>query len=96
MALCCAVMRYPADSATGVCPLNARSTAQPSIANTMAMNPYVGIANTVPDSLTPRRFTMPSTATMPMHSGTAYGPSTGNADTMFATPAATETATVNT
>ncbi len=60
------------------------------------MNPYVGIANTVPDSLTPRRFTNVRTAIIPTDTPTACGASSGTAETMFATPAATETATVST
>src|SRR5262249_28533914 len=93
---CWATMWYGADSATGTLPETPRTRAHPSIAKTIAMNPYVGIANTVPDSLTPRRFMRPRTATRPMHIGTAYGPRDGNAETMFATPAATDTATVST
>src|SRR5262245_16973881 len=39
-------MPYEADSATGVSPAVARTAAQASIRNTIAMNPYVGIAKT--------------------------------------------------
>jgi hypothetical protein len=62
----------------------------------LTTKPYVGIANTVPDSRTPRRFTSASSAVSPIEMPTACGVSTGNADTMFATPATTDTATVST
>ena len=64
--------------------------------NTTTMNPYVGTANTIPDSRTPRRFMTASSATKPTAIGTACGARPGNADTMLATPAATDTATVST
>ena len=67
-----------------------------SSSSTTVTNPYVGIANARPDSLTPRRFISASRVTRAMFSGTVAGAIRGNADTMFATPAATETATVST
>jgi hypothetical protein len=79
-----------------VSPERIRATPRPIIANTDTTKPYVGIANAVPDSFTPRRFARVSIVTMPRDSPTACGASTGNADTMFATPAATDTATVST
>ena len=60
------------------------------------MNPYVGNAKTVPDSLTPRRFIRASTATNASEMATACGRSTRNAEVIASTPAATDTATVRT
>jgi hypothetical protein len=54
------------------------------------------MANAVPDSLTPRRFTRVSRTTKPTDSGTACELSEGTADVIAATPATTETATVRT
>lgn len=73
-----------------------RTAPQISMANTVAMKPYVGRAKTVPDSLIPRRFITVRIATAPSETCTACGESAGNADTTLATPAATETATVST
>ena len=67
-----------------------------SIAKTQTTKPYVGIANTLPDSLIPRRLISASTATSPRDRLTAWGASEGTAETMLATPAATDTATVRT
>ena len=50
----------------------------------------------VPDSRVPRRFMIASSATSDTDSATACGARAGTAETMFATPAATETATVST
>jgi hypothetical protein len=72
------------------------STPTPSITNTQATKPYVGTAKTVPDSLTPRRFISATRTTNPSANPTVCGASCGTADTMFATPAATDTATVST
>ena len=55
-----------------------------------------GSRRRVPDSLTPRRFISASTAPAPGDSATACGASDGTAETMLATPAATDTATVST
>ena len=54
------------------------------------------MAKTLPDSFTPRRFITASNPTNPTDSPTACGPSDGTAETMLATPAATDTATVST
>ena len=60
------------------------------------MNAYVGIANTVPDSRTPRRFASVISRTNPSESSTLYGDSAGSAEVIANTPATTETATVST
>src|SRR5690348_12127329 len=85
-----------ADSATGRSPITARHAPQPIIAKTTATKPYVGIANTVPDSLTPRKFITASSATKPSDMATAAGRSIRNAEVIASTPAATDTATVST
>jgi hypothetical protein len=85
-----------ADSASGACPSSVRTNPAITMTKTLATNPYVGIANARPDSLTPRRFMTAITTMSPSEIPTACGPSLGNAETMLATPAATETATVMT
>ena len=60
------------------------------------MNPYVGMAKTVPDSLTPRRFASVIRATKPMDRATLWSFRLGTADVMANTPATTETDTVST
>ena len=54
------------------------------------------MAKNLPDSLAPRRFINANNATSPMDRITTWGASDGTAETMFATPAATDTATVST
>ena len=93
---CSAWIPIDADSATGARPVAAWKNPSASIAKTHATKPYVGIANTLPDSLMPRRFISASTATRPSDRLTAYGARDGTAETMLATPAATDTATVRT
>jgi hypothetical protein len=61
-----------------------------------AMKPYVGMAKTVPDSLTPRRFMRASTAMNSTHISTEYGRRLRKAEVIASTPAATDTATVST
>ena len=67
-----------------------------SSAVTPSMKPYVGIANVVPDSRTPRRFIRVMTATMPTVSSTSRPLRLSTAEVRFATPALAETATVRT
>jgi hypothetical protein len=56
----------------------------------------VGIAKNLPDSFSPRRFIIASNETSPTARITTCGARDGTAETMFATPAATDTATVST
>ncbi len=60
------------------------------------MNPYVGMANNVPDSRTPRRLASVMRMTNPIDIHTRYGSREGAADTMANTPATVETDTVST
>jgi hypothetical protein len=93
---CTGLMPKEADSATGRPPASTRQPPQPIITRTTVMNPYVGTAKTVPDSLTPRRFITVSTATKPSEIPVAAGRSGRKAEVIASTPAATETATVST
>ncbi len=62
--------------------------------NTPATNTYVGIANSVPDSLTPRRFiNVSSTITATAHS-TLCWTTNGIAEPRFSMPEEIDTATV--
>jgi hypothetical protein len=58
------------------------------------MNRYVGAANALPDSRTPRRFMSVSITTRATLSSTVHGTSAGKADVKLATPEVTDTATV--
>ena len=60
------------------------------------MKPYVGNANSSPDSRTPRRFPSVSTKMQARDRATSCETSDGNAEVIAKTPAATETATVST
>ncbi len=60
------------------------------------MNRYVGAANALPDSRTPRRLAAASSATRPTPICTRYSLSSGKAEMMLSVPAETETATVMT
>ena len=55
----------------------------------------MGIANTVPDSRTPRRFISAITATTITAMSVTCASSAGNAEARLATPADTDTATVS-
>ena len=66
----------------------------PTMTNMTATNPYVGSAKSTPDSRTPRRLTIVSSATNPSESPTLCGSSDGAADVSASTPAVTDTATV--
>jgi hypothetical protein len=61
-----------------------------------ATNAYVGTANAMPDSRTPRRFTAVSRAMNSSESSTLCGARLGTAEASASTPAATDTATVST
>ncbi len=61
-----------------------------------ATKPYVGSANTRPDSLVPRRLTTVSRTTHTTDSCTDRGTNDGTADVIAATPATTDNATVST
>jgi hypothetical protein len=93
---CSASIPMGADSATGVSPTKVRVRPTPIMVRTHSTKPYVGIANTVPDSLVPRRFIRARPTTRATAIVTACGARLGTAETMFETPAATETATVST
>lgn len=56
----------------------------------------MGIAKNLPDSFVPRRFINAKNATSPTDRITTWGARDGTAETMLATPAATDTATVST
>ena len=58
--------------------------------------PYVGTANALPDSLTPRRFIAVRKPTNSRASSTRWSASPWKAEMMLSTPAETETATVST
>src|SRR5262245_8642447 len=60
------------------------------------MKPYVGMANSVPDSRTPRRLASVISRTKPIDIQTRYLSSEGAAETMAKTPATVETDTVST
>ena len=60
------------------------------------MNAYVGTANRVPDSRTPRRLASVTSRTNPSESSSLYGESAGSAEVIANTPATTETETVST
>ena len=62
---------------------------------TTAMKQYVGIANAVPDSRTPRRFISAMTTTTTTAMSVTWAPRTGKAEARLATPAETDTATVS-
>jgi hypothetical protein len=61
-----------------------------------AMKKYVGAANILPDSRTPRRLPQAMTATMLQATATRGPYKAGKADVIAWTPAATLTATVST
>ena len=62
---------------------------------TTPMKQYVGIANPVPDSRTPRRFRMAIAATVSAAMSVTCELSAGNAEARLATPEDTDTATVS-
>ena len=64
--------------------------------STPTVNAYVGMANAVPDSRTPRRLAAASSATRTSASQTRTGLRSGNAEITLSTPAETDTATVST
>jgi hypothetical protein len=78
----------------GQSPAAQRPTPVPTIANITTTNAYVGIANSTPDSRTPRRLTSVSSAMKARQSVTSCPASDRAAEVRASTPAATETATV--
>ena len=66
---------------------------RPSTSNATidSTKPYVGIANSMPDSFEPRRFARVTKATKKTHSTTACSLATGSADPIANTPATIET-----
>jgi hypothetical protein len=83
-------------SACGVSPNRIRITPVTMSTSTPAVNAYVGTANAVPDSRSPRRLAAASSATRPSESPTRAGLRSGNAEITLSTPADTDTATVST
>ena len=61
-----------------------------------SMNTYVGIANSVPDSRTPRRFMVVSTTTTTTANSVSWPRRAGMADAAYCDPDETDTATVST
>jgi hypothetical protein len=64
------------------------------IVRTETTNPYVGIANNVPDSRAPRRFASVTNHTNMIESATRWSLAHANADPIANTPATTDTTTV--
>ena len=83
-------------SACGVSPNTMRSSPVTMSISTPTVNAYVGTANAVPDSRTPRRLAAASSATRTSASQTRTGLRSGNAEITLSTPAETDTATVST
>ena len=71
-------------------------TPTPTARSIEPMNRYVGIANTRPDSRTPRRLTSVIRTTAPSERAVSYACREVTADVIASTPLETETATVNT
>src|SRR6476659_5302066 len=91
----------PAAIGSGACACAQAPTAHlptpvPTITNIATTKPYVGMANKIPDSRTPRRLTTVMIATNRSDSATLWLLSDGAADASATTPAVTETATVRT
>ncbi len=61
-----------------------------------ATKPYVGTANSIPDSRTPRRFAMAISAMNPTAIQTRWPTTSGTADVIAMVPAVTLTAAVTT
>lgn len=86
----------PALSARISVPVTAWNSPQTTMIRMPAMKPYVGMANALPDSRTPRRFSAVSTATITTEASTLWLATHGIAEPMFATPDEVDTATVST
>src|SRR5262249_50129024 len=89
----------PAVIGSGTCACGHVPTAHfetpvPIIAKNATMNAYVGTANRIPDSRTPRRFASVRMRTNSSASATLCDASDGAADASATTPAVTDTATV--
>ena len=81
-------------SAIGASPSAVRTSPTTSISATLPMKRYVGTANALLASRTPRRLTAARITMNPTAITTRYGARNGSAEMMLSTPAATETATV--
>jgi hypothetical protein len=81
-------------TACGQLPTEHLPTPTARVANITNRKPYVGKANTSPDSRTPRRFPSVSTRMNASESSTRCVTSEGATEVSANTPAATETATV--
>ncbi len=66
------------------------------IRKTPATKTYVGIAKSVPDSRTPRRFITVSSRITPIAQGTLFSTTKGTAEPRFSMPEEIDTATVST
>ena len=84
-----------AEAATGHPPMQ-RTAPTASVRKTMITNPYVGTANSVPASFTPRRFRTVISRMNEIATSTRYGSIDGAAETTATVPAVTLTATVST
>ena len=84
-----------ADAATGQPPTH-RSAPTTIVTKTVRMKPYVGTANSVPASFTPRRFKIVISRMNEIAISTRSGASDGAAETTATVPAVTLTATVRT
>ncbi len=85
----------PALSARGRSPnTNVRTAPQTIIPRMPNTNAYTGMANSVPDSRTPRRFTAASTAMASTANSTLWSLTNGTAEPMLAAAEEIETATV--
>jgi hypothetical protein len=79
---------------TGGQPPRQRVIPTPTRTRIDATNPYVGIANSVPDSRAPRRFAKVTSATKKIDNATRCSFAHANAEPIANTPATTETTTV--
>src|SRR5512133_3361277 len=75
-------------------PVHMWNTPTPIIAHIITMNTYVGTLKAMPDSRTPRRLTIASSATAATHKRTVCDSSCGYADVIAATPPEIDTDTV--
>ena len=85
-------------SALGACsssPCAIRHSAYPTMPKMPSMNPYVGMANRVPLSRTPRRFITVSRVISPIDIATACSSTAAYAEPRLSTAAEIETATVS-
>src|SRR5688572_27372477 len=86
----------PDETALGHSPSAHSRRPTASIVKTVMTKAYVGTAKSRDDSLVPRKFATVSSTTNTSAISTRHSRSVGYAEVIAATPAATETATVNT